>query len=62
MTLQLPIHDADCGTGHLAVQYARKMGFRTVALSRGTSKKDFAMKLGATDYIDTAAHDAAEEL
>ena len=50
------------GLGHLAIQYARKMGFRTVALSRGTSKKDFAMKLGATDYIDTAANDASEEL
>lgn len=50
------------GLGHLAVQYARKMGFRTVALSRGTSKKDFAMQLGATDYIDTEAHDAGEEL
>lgn len=50
------------GLGHLAIQYARKMGFRTVALSRGTSKKDFALKLGATDYIDTQAHDVAEEL
>ena len=48
--------------GHLAVQYSRKMGFRTVALSRGTSKKDFATKLGATDYIDTEAKSAAEEL
>lgn len=38
------------------------MGFRTVALSRGTAKKDFATKLGATDYIDTEAHSAAEEL
>lgn len=50
------------GLGHLAVQYARKMGYRTVALSRGTDKKDFATKLGATDYIDTAAHDAGEAL
>lgn len=50
------------GLGHLAVQYARKMGFRTVALSRGTAKKDFAEKLGATDYIDTEAKNAAEEL
>ena len=50
------------GLGHLCVQYARKMGFRTVALSRGTSKKDFAFKLGATDYIDTEANNAAEEL
>lgn len=50
------------GLGHMAVQYARKMGFRTVALSRGTAKKDFAMKLGATDYIDTQAHNVGEEL
>lgn len=50
------------GLGHLAIQYARKMGFRTVALSRGTDKKDFAMKLGANDYIDTEKEDAAEAL
>lgn len=50
------------GLGHLAVQYARKMGYRTVALSRGTDKKDFAMKLGATDYIDTSKEDPAEAL
>jgi D-arabinose 1-dehydrogenase-like Zn-dependent alcohol dehydrogenase len=48
--------------GHLAIQYARKMGVRVVALSCGTSKKDYAMKLGATDYIDTEAHSVAEEL
>lgn len=50
------------GLGHLAIQYARKMGYRTVALSRGTAKKDFAMKLGATDYIDTEAGDVGAEL
>lgn len=50
------------GLGHLAVQYASKMGYRTVALSRGTDKKDFALKLGATDYIDTSAENAAEAL
>ena len=50
------------GLGHLAIQYARKMGYRTVALSRGTEKKDFAMKLGANDYIDIKASDVGEEL
>ncbi|KAK5731269.1 hypothetical protein LTR15_001208 [Elasticomyces elasticus] len=50
------------GLGHLAIQYASKMGFRTVALSRGTDKEAFARKLGATDYIDIKAHDVAEEL
>ncbi|PWN46616.1 GroES-like protein, partial [Violaceomyces palustris] len=50
------------GLGHLAIQYARQMGYRTVAMSRGTDKKDFAIKLGATDYIDTSKEDAAEAL
>jgi D-arabinose 1-dehydrogenase-like Zn-dependent alcohol dehydrogenase len=50
------------GLGHLAVQYARKMGYRTVALSRGSDKKEFAMQLGATDYVDTKEEDAAEAL
>ena len=35
------------GLGHLAIQYAKKMGYRTVAISSGESKKDFAFKLGA---------------
>lgn len=38
------------------------MGFRTVALSRGQDKKDFALKLGAHEYIDTSATSAAEGL
>ena len=50
------------GLGHLAVQYARKMGFRAVVLSRGTAKRDFAMQLGATEYIDTQAGDVGAEL
>ncbi|KKY16385.1 putative alcohol dehydrogenase [Diplodia seriata] len=50
------------GLGHLAVQYSRKMGYRTVALSRDGSKKDFAMKLGATDYVDGSKENTAEAL
>ncbi len=50
------------GLGHLALQYAVKMGFRTVVLSRGTAKKELAMLLGAHRYIDTAASDPAKEL
>lgn len=38
------------------------MGYRTVALSRGTDKKDFATKLGANDYIDTEKENTAEAL
>jgi len=50
------------GLGHLALQYARKMGYRTVALSSSADKKDFAFQLGATDYIDTSKESAAEGL
>jgi D-arabinose 1-dehydrogenase-like Zn-dependent alcohol dehydrogenase len=50
------------GLGHLALQYSRKMGYRTVALSRDASKKDFATKLGATDYVDGSEGDTAEAL
>ena len=50
------------GLGHLAVQYARKMGYRTVALSSSADKKDFAFQLGATDYIDTSKESAADGL
>jgi len=50
------------GLGHLAIQYAVKMGFKTVALSRGKEKEQLAYKLGAHIYIDTDAVDAAKEL
>jgi len=50
------------GLGHLAIQYARKMGYRTVALSSSDAKRDFAMELGATDYVDNSKEDSAEAL
>jgi D-arabinose 1-dehydrogenase-like Zn-dependent alcohol dehydrogenase len=50
------------GLGHLALQYAVKMGFKTVVLSRGKSKEDLAMRLGAHKYIDTASSDPVKEL
>jgi len=50
------------GLGHLAVQYAAKMGFRTVAVARGDDKAALAKKLGAHDYIDSAKQNVAEEL
>ncbi|WP_165001020.1 alcohol dehydrogenase [Rothia uropygioeca] len=50
------------GLGHLAVQYAAKMGFETVAIARGTAKKDLALELGAHHYIDSTSTDPAEEL
>src|ERR1700723_4573101 len=43
------------GLGHLGIQYARQMGFRTIAIGRGADKKPLATKLGAHEYIDTSA-------
>jgi len=50
------------GLGHLGVQYAARMGFRTVAIARGKDKEPLARSLGAHHYIDTTALDPAEEL
>jgi len=50
------------GLGHLGIQYARQMGFRTVAIGRGADKEPLARKLGAHDYIDTSAGAPAEAL
>jgi D-arabinose 1-dehydrogenase-like Zn-dependent alcohol dehydrogenase len=50
------------GLGHLAIQYASKLGFRTVALSRGADKEALARELGAHDYVDTQRVPAAEGL
>jgi D-arabinose 1-dehydrogenase-like Zn-dependent alcohol dehydrogenase len=50
------------GLGHLGIQYARQMGFRTVAIGRGGDKQALAKKLGAHEYIDTSAADPAEAL
>lgn len=50
------------GLGHLAVQFAARMGFHTVAIARGKEKEAFAKKLGAKTYIDSQAQNAAIEL
>ena len=50
------------GLGHLGVQYARQMGFKTVAIGRGKDKEPLAKKLGAHHYIDSDTGDAAAEL
>jgi propanol-preferring alcohol dehydrogenase len=50
------------GLGHLGVQFARHMGFRTVALGRGSEKETLAKDLGAHVYIDTAVDDAVAAL
>jgi D-arabinose 1-dehydrogenase-like Zn-dependent alcohol dehydrogenase len=50
------------GLGHLGVQYARRMGFETVAIARGTDKEEQARALGAHHYVDSTATDVAEAL
>ncbi len=50
------------GLGHLGVQFAVKMGFRTVAIARGQDKAPLATQLGAWRYIDSQAQDPAAEL
>jgi D-arabinose 1-dehydrogenase-like Zn-dependent alcohol dehydrogenase len=50
------------GLGHLGVQFAAKMGFKTVAIARGGDKERLARQLGASHYIDSHQQDAAAEL
>src|SRR5262245_55616073 len=50
------------GLGHLAVQFAARQGFRTVAVDRGKDKEQLARSLGAQDYIDGGAGDPAAAL
>jgi D-arabinose 1-dehydrogenase-like Zn-dependent alcohol dehydrogenase len=50
------------GLGHLGIQYARNMGFETVALGRGNDKESLAKKLGAHHYIDSGGGNTAAEL
>ncbi len=50
------------GLGHLGVQYATKMGMKTVAIARGKDKEPLAKKLGAQHYINSQAQDPAAEL
>jgi alcohol dehydrogenase/propanol-preferring alcohol dehydrogenase len=50
------------GLGHLGIQYARQMGFETVAINRGNDKEELARKLGAHHYINATDQDPAAEL
>ena len=50
------------GLGHLGLQFARQMGFQTVAIGRGGDKESLAKTLGAHAYIDSSATDAGAEL
>ena len=50
------------GLGHLGVQFAARMGFRTVAIARGKDKESLARELGAWRYVDSQAGDPAAAL
>jgi D-arabinose 1-dehydrogenase-like Zn-dependent alcohol dehydrogenase len=50
------------GLGHLGIQYARQMGFRTVAVGRGKDKEALARRLGAHEYVDAGASPPADAL
>ncbi|WP_433189723.1 alcohol dehydrogenase catalytic domain-containing protein [Actinoallomurus sp. CA-150999] len=40
------------GLGHLAVQFAAKLGYETIAIARGGDREELARGLGAHHYID----------
>ncbi len=50
------------GLGHLAIQFANKMGFKTVAISHGADKESLAQELGAHIYLNTEKEDIATGL
>jgi alcohol dehydrogenase len=50
------------GLGHMAVQYARRMGFKVIALGRGQEIAEQAILLGAHTYIDTSSEDTVSAL
>jgi propanol-preferring alcohol dehydrogenase len=50
------------GLGHLGIQFASKMGFRTIAVGRGGDKNKLALQLGAEHYIDSDSEDPVAKL
>ena len=50
------------GLGHLGIQFASKMGFKTIAIARGKDTEELAGKLGAVHYIDSKSQNTVEEL
>ena len=50
------------GLGHLAVQYARHMGFEVAAIGRGAERAALAQQLGAHHYIASATTDVGQAL
>jgi D-arabinose 1-dehydrogenase-like Zn-dependent alcohol dehydrogenase len=50
------------GLGHIGIQFASKLGFKTIAISRGKDKEELVKELGAIQYIDSKSQNPVEEL
>jgi len=50
------------GLGHLGIQFASKMGFKTIAIARGKDEEELVKKLGAKQYIDNRSQNVVEDL
>jgi propanol-preferring alcohol dehydrogenase len=50
------------GLGHLALQYANRLGYQVIAIGRGPEKASLAQQLGASSYLDAAGEDPAQAL
>ena len=51
------------GLGHLAIQYARVMGMRIIAVDAGAEKEKLCLSLGAEHFIDyTSVEDIPAEI
>ncbi len=50
------------GLGHLAVQYAKAMGLRPIALDVGHTKEKYCKSIGAEFYVDATAPDAVQQV
>ncbi|KHL04080.1 alcohol dehydrogenase [Sinomonas humi] len=50
------------GLGHLAVQFAARLGYHTTAISRGAGRAEAAERLGAHHYIDSSVEEPGAAL
>src|SRR5258705_9164846 len=50
------------GPGHFGVQYARQMGFKTVAINRGKDKEELTRQLGAHSYMNATEQDVVADI
>lgn len=50
------------GLGHLAIQYAKAMGLRVIAMDVGAKKIQFCKSLGAEFAVDASAPNAADQV